>query len=247
MAKYIYKYRIELDDVKTSNQISNKAILKVLENAGGMHSDSVGQGLNHINETGTSWVLLAWKVKIIKRPTYNTEITINTWSRNSNRFYSYRDYEIYDENNELCIIATSKWTLINIKDGSLAEITPRIIEVYQDEENSVFEEKTIAKLREPESFENQIKYKTLRRDIDINNHVHNLYYLDFAYEALPEEIYRSEECNNIEIMYKKQIKLGEQISCLYTKQENQHIVTIKSEDEKNLHAIVKLYKLLERQ
>ena len=47
--------------------------------------------------------------------------------------------------------------------------------------------------------------------------------------------------NNIEIIYKTQIKLGDKIVCLYTKEENKHIVTIKSEDEKTLHAIVELY------
>lgn len=241
MSIYKCKYRIGLNDVKTSNKITNKAILKVLENAGGMHSESVNQGLNSMEKTGTSWVLLAWKVKVIKRPTYNMELTINTWARNSNRVSSYRDYEIYDENNELCIIATSKWTLINIKDGSLAEITPSLLDLYKEEEKCVFEDKNITKLREPATHELETKYKILRRDIDINNHVHNLYYLDFAYEALPEQMYSKEEFDNIEIMYKKQIKLGDEIVCMYSKEENENIITIKSDDEKNLHAIIKLY------
>ena len=83
--------------------------------------------------------------------------------------------------------------------------------------------------------------KVIKRDIDINNHVHNLYYLDFAYEALPEDVYRADECNNIEVMYKKQIKLADEIVCLYAKEENENIVSIKSKDKKILHAIVKLY------
>ena len=84
-------------------------------------------------------------------------------------------------------------------------------------------------------------YKVIKRDIDINNHVHNLYYLDFAYEALPEDVYRADECNNIEVMYKKQIKLADEIVCLYAKEKNENIVSIKSKDKKILHAIVKLY------
>ena len=67
------------------------------------------------------------------------------------------------------------------------------------------------KLKEPETIDREIRYKVQRRDIDINKHVHNLYYLDFAYEALPEEIYENCEFNNIEIMYKKQIKLNNEI------------------------------------
>ena len=58
---------------------------------------------------------------------------------------------------------------------------------------------------------------------------------------LPEEIYEKDEFNNIEIMYKKQIKLNNEIKCLYTKEQEQSIVTIKSADNKLLHAIIKLY------
>ena len=63
----IYKctYRIGLTDVRMSNNMTNKSILKVLENAGGMHSEEVGYGLNSIEKTGLSWVFLGWKVKVI--------------------------------------------------------------------------------------------------------------------------------------------------------------------------------------
>ena len=123
----------------------------------------------------------------------------------------------------------------------MAELTPEIINLYKREDKSVFEERNMPKLKEPASAISKISYPILRSDIDINNHVHNLYYLDFAYEALPEDVYRAEECDNIEIMYKKQIKLGDKMICKYSKENNEHIISIKSEDESVLHAIVKLY------
>ena len=97
------------------------------------------------------------------------------------------------------------------------------------------------KLKEPTTIIRKQEYKAQRRDIDINKHIHNLYYLDYAYEVLPEEVYEAPECNNIEIMYKKQIRLNDEFKCLYTKEKNQNIVTMKSEDENTLHAIIKLY------
>ncbi len=49
----------------------------------------------------------------------------------------------------------------------------------------------------------------IRKDIDINKHMHNLYYLDLAYEALPDEIYNKRPFDYVRITYKKEIKLGE--------------------------------------
>ena len=199
MAIYKCKSRIGLEDVGYSNKITNKAIIKILENAGGMHSESLNLGLNSIEITGFSWILLGWKVKVIVRPRYNEELTVNTWGRESNRAFTYRDYELYDESGNLCIIATSKWAIVDIKNGHLAEITPELIEPYKCEEKKVFNSDYSFKLKEPETIDREIRYKVQRRDIDINKHVHNLYYLDFAYEALPEEIYENCAFNNIEI------------------------------------------------
>ena len=36
-------------------------------------------------------------MNVIKRPIYNEELTINTWGRDSNRIFTYRDYEIYKQ------------------------------------------------------------------------------------------------------------------------------------------------------
>lgn len=241
MAIYTCKERIDLEDVGYSNKITNKAILKILENAGARQSEAVHFGLNDMENVGFSWILLGWKVQVLKRPIYNEELTVKTWGRDANRIFTYRDYEIYDENNELCTIATSKWAIVDIKAGKLKELTSDIIGKYQCEPKKVFEQDYTLKLKEPETVISKQIHKAQRRDIDINKHIHNLCYLDYAYEALPDEIYEQNECNNIEIMYKKQIKLGDEFECMYTMENNENIITLKSADENTLHAIVKLY------
>lgn len=70
--------------------------------------------------------------------------------------------------------------------------------------------------------------------------MHNLNYLKLAYEALPEEVYYSKEKDNVRIMYKHQILLGDKVKCYYTNIENKDIITIKSKDDSILHAIVEL-------
>ena len=241
MAIYKCKYRIGFTDIDKNNLIKNRAIIKILENAGGMHSDSIKCGYTDIEETGKGWVILAWKIKVLSRPKYNTEVETHTWVRDINKIFTYRDYKMYDEDGNLAVIATSKWAMIDVKRGKIAEITSKIEKDYQPEDISVFEERKIDKLAEPETVILKRDCPVLRGDIDMNGHVHNVNYLNYAYETLPAEVYENETLNNIEIMYKRQIKLGDKIVCFYTKENNKHIVTIKSEDEQTLHAIVELY------
>lgn len=241
MAIFENKYTIGITDVEESNLITNKAVIKILENAAGMQSEEAGYGLNQIEQTKLSWILLSWKVKILARVKYNSEISVKTWARDSNKVFTYRDYEIYDEFGKLIAVASSKWALININKKSLAKLPADMEEKYKPETKRVFEDIDIAKLKEATNYTRKIECEIFRNQIDVNEHVHNLYYLDFAYEALPEEVYKNEKFNNIEIMYKKQIKYNDKIKCLYSKENNKHIIAIKSEDEKTLHAIINLY------
>ena len=89
-----------------------------------------------------------------------------------------------------------------------------------------------------------MEYTIQRKDIDINGHVHNTYYLDFAYEILPNEIYDNCNFDNLEIMYKKETKLGETIKCFYTKIANSHYIVMKTNDEKSIHCIVRLNEII---
>lgn len=141
---------------------------------------------------------------------------------------------------ELCTIATSKWTLIHLEKG-LMRFTDELVEKYQTENKCVFDNYNFDKLKEPENSKLTFEYTVQRRDIDINNHMHNICYLDLAYEALPKDIYENTSFDNIEIMYKTGALLGEKVKCYYSNTDNEHIVTIKSEDETKLHAIIKLY------
>ena len=90
----------------------------------------------------------------------------------------------------LICIASSKWALIDVNSKSIAKITENVINRYEAENKSVFNENDIEKIKQPEiSTTSCFEFKVQRRDIDVNEHMNNVYYLDYAIEALPENIY----------------------------------------------------------
>lgn len=190
---------------------------------------------------GLTWALLNWKLQVFNRPKYGENINIKTWAQYTNKFYSYRDFEVWDSKNNLIAIATSKWVLIDINKQGIIKIEEDLINQYNPEEKSVFNILELPKLKEPNFSSNNFSYTAKRWDIDVNKHMHNLNYLNLAYELLPEDVYNNNELNNIEIMYKKQVKLGETVNCFYSFSENSHFVTIKNNIDSSINAIVKMF------
>ena len=238
---YTDEFKMELKVIVKKNKIKNRAILEILENVAAYHSDNVNFGANEIGETKQAWILLDWKLEVLNRPTYGQTLTVNTWGRGMKKFFTRRDYEVYDENENLCAIATSKWSLIDIEKEKIERLTPEIINKYEPEEKSVFPDEKLGKLEVPTDFENCIDYKVIRKDIDINKHMHNLYYLDLAYEAMPEEVYNQRPFDHVRITYKKEIKLGDELCCKYTKQNEKHIIVIENKNTNVLHSIIEIY------
>ena len=73
-------------------------------------------------------------------------------------------------------------------------------------------------------------YTVSRRDIDLINHMHNIYYLDLAYEVLPEDVYEKRPFNEIRITYKHEIVLGDKIECKYSYYNGSHVVILEKDN-----------------
>ncbi len=236
-----HEFTVGLSDINQLNELSNSFFLRYLEDIAGFHSEMVGYGITDMKNTRRSWILLAWKVEIKNRPLVNDTLTIKTWSRSIDKFYAFRDFEVKNQYDETIAIATSKWLFVDIDKSKLVKVTNEVIDAYKQENISVFNEYDLPKLTEPEnSYISEINFKITRNMIDINKHLHNIYYLDIAKEALPEDIAFSNELNSFDVMYKKEIKLGDMIKAFYTKQEDYHYVVIKDQEESIIHAIIRL-------
>lgn len=239
---YTKKFNVNFSDVGENNELTNKGILRLMQEISGIHSDLFGYGVNDTSKTGLAWIILNWKLKVFSRPIWNTEVTLKTWAKWEKHIYSCRDIEMYDDKNNLIAIATSKWILFDITSNSIFKPTPQIKELFPNVNKSVFKEELIDKLKEPEDSSFVTEYTVQRRDIDTNHHVNNLYYLDYAYEALPLDVFKNIDFSNVEIMYKHQATLANTLSlfCSHSS-DNEYIITIKDKSDGTLHAIVKLY------
>ena len=242
MAVFTYKYKIKYSDVGTDNTITLKALVDTLQEAAISHSEDSGYGVNNIPNTHLAWLLLNWKVEIKSYPILNDTIIVKTWPRLFDKLYSYRDFEVYDKNNNLLAIASSKWFAIDTQNKKIRKLTPEITQAYGEPvTKSVFNETFSEKIKIPKQLKLNFNYTIQRRDLDTNKHVNNLHYIDYALETLDENIFNNTTFYNLEILYKKEIMIKENIKCYYSLENNKHIVTINNGEDSIDHAIIKLY------
>lgn len=240
--KFEKEFTVGIREVGMKNELTNYGFLSFLEDIATLHSDTVGYGVKDVSTKKGAWILLEWDLEVKKRVPFGEKLNVITYAVTPDKlsFHTYRNFEIYHRN-ELIATATSKWVFYNFELNKITKLNSDIIQLFNPEGNAAESEAKLTKLKEPDSYTNIYEYEVKRADIDVNKHVNNLNYLRLAYEMLPEDVYFGEELNHLRIMYKRQIKLGDKIKCYYSYENNKHIVTIKSEDEKTLHAIIELW------
>lgn len=233
-------FYVGYSDINKDFRLSNTAILKFFENSACMHSTYAGDGMK---TSASRWFLKSYHVKIHNRPEHEEKVTACTWSRGTKGVSASREFEIYDEKGNLSITGISNWVRVNAETLKPERVDMELFSAYESEpERTNFDYLWIEKLKEPEEYISEKEFYIDRNFIDANNHVNNVFYLDLAILALPEEIYEKGEADEFEIMYRKAIKYGERIKCLFSETESAYFVTIKSADLSEVHAEVMLYK-----
>lgn len=236
-------YRTSFAHTGIKNVLTNKSFLSLMENLAGAHSAFCHFTFADLAKDNLSWVILNWKLQVFERPKADENLTIKTWGRFHNKLFIIRDFKVFNDNNELVAIASSKWCLVDTTIGKIAKIPEDIENIYHGFcDESVFNIEDLPRLAVPKSepIDNDT-YKIRRFDLDINKHVHNLNYLNFAYEVLPFDVFIGDELNNVEISFKKEIKYGETIKSYLYEEDNGYTIVIRSCDDTIIHAIIKLY------
>lgn len=238
----IYKqtHTIGIEEINSQCEATNRALLVAMENIACAYSANIGYGARDIKTKKRAWILLQWKMQVLKRPFYNEKVEIITWSRNIDKLFAYRDYEIRYENGELLAIGTSKWLLMDTERKRPVRITEDVMKLYENENKSVFE-KNEDKIQYDENRLKTVKcqpYTLLRRDFDMHGHMHNINYLDMVYEILPQDVYDTVDFNTVHIEYKKQILPNTMVYCKYYKEGCTHYVV--AESDEGIHSIIVL-------
>lgn len=220
-----------VEDIGANLKMNNRGFLRIFQEVANIASTQIGFGITQTEATHFTWVILYWRLEILKRPEYEDELTVKTWATFSKKIYSIRNFELY-VGDELVARADSKWTLVDTESHKVLKIPEEMMEKYGVVEERVFPEDLKEKFVMPEDIDNSFVYKIMKRDLDANHHVNNLSYLSIASEIVPNEII--DNATFLSIVFKKEITYNDTIECYY----KDNIVYIYNSENDTFHGAV---------
>ncbi|MBO5122712.1 MAG: hypothetical protein J6B99_06065 [Oscillospiraceae bacterium] len=231
---YTEQFYVGYSDCGADMTLSNTALLRYFENIASMHGAAVGDSPL---EVPYRWVLLSYHVCVLRRPKFNSRVTLKSWNRAVKGVTSCREFELYDENGDLICTAISNWVRVDAETGKLQRLGEAVAEQYGSEARGNFDSPWIPKLKEAAVYDVEKRYMVERNFIDANRHMNNVCYLDLANCVLPQAVWDKGESNTFSIHYRKASYYGEELTCCYGEEENTAIVAVKG-GEGDVRAVV---------
>ena len=200
------------------------AILTAMQEVAVVQSNLLGCGREDLLKNRTAWVLSRCEVSMDTYPVIGDTVTVETFPTANRRWFFPRYYTFRNQKGSLLGCAGTLWVLLNLDDRKMvppgevaatlpdnSDLTPPMglpgpVEIVPDAEERVVS-------RMPGYF-----------DLDVNQHVNNTRYADWACDALGVERMRESCLATLRITFDAEIRPDQEISLHVTQGENSYRV-----------------------
>ena len=178
-------YKIDGREVDHRGQCRMSALLGFLQESGTSAATSIGLSHREMQEKYHGfWMLVRIWVELDKPILWDEDITIRTWHRPSKGATSYRDFDIY-RGGEHIGQAVSAWVLADVDTHRLIR-TDKIVE-FAEHGGGLGKTRTLSHLKLPAELEEVETRRLQYSEQDINGHINNTRYADYACDTLRME------------------------------------------------------------
>ncbi|MGN0979600.1 MAG: acyl-[acyl-carrier-protein] thioesterase [Candidatus Avoscillospira sp.] len=223
MAVFEFPTRVAYTDIDGQMALTLRGAMTMMQEAAIVHAAQRGYSIYDIPRTHVIWMLVQWRVRMVGRAMWNDDLVVETWPRSMARVTSDRDFLLRDVQGRTVAVGQSTWILVNTDTGRATRITPEIEAAFDLTDRDVFDT-PLAELPEGPG-ETTFRGAVQHRDLDTNRHMNNLVYLDYALQALPEDL-RDRSFPELGIRYSRQMRLGDEIQCVFHRGEGCHRVDL---------------------
>lgn len=223
-------------------RVTIQSVCNYLQEAAANHAHELGVSVAQLIEQQITWVLSRFHVRMYKYPFWRQQITVETWPSDKNQFYALRDFRLLNQKGEEIGIATSSWMLIDFNKRRPV-IMPDFIEGLKNTDQGRSLPDPFDKLPRMENIDSQKTFTVRLSDLDMNQHVNNVNYIEWGLEAVPAEIWQTHRLTDVEISYRAESVLGDRVisKCASTAQNEKLLVVhslVKEKDDKELSQMV---------
>lgn len=204
--KYKESFKIRATEVDFDQTATLRAICNLLQEVAGNHARELHFDITDLQENKLTWVLHRLCVKMDRYPDWRETITIQTWPSSGDGLRAYRDFLILDSDGYAIGKSLSYWLMMDIQSRRPTRIPDKILQMAPKDIDHVLPVSD-AYFSAIDSADSSQSFTVRKSDLDLNKHVNNVKYIEWALSCLPDE----HKVNEIDIKFMAEAVLGDTV------------------------------------
>jgi acyl-ACP thioesterase len=182
------QFELRYFEMNSFGEALSTTILTLLEETASDHCYSINHSLYDLEKQNIGWVLLSGVMKMERYPKYKEKITIRTWLSSYSLVKGFRENIIYDEQGKIIGVAKGQWVFFDILRRRPTRIYDGIKEKWSFYPEECIQYDIKKKIEPIDHGKLTKEFRVNRFDIDSNQHVNNIRYLQWMMESIPNEV-----------------------------------------------------------
>jgi acyl-ACP thioesterase len=222
---------------------STTTILTLLEETAADHCYSINHSLYDLEKQNIGWVLLSGIMQMDRYPAYKEKITIRTWLSAYSTVKGFRENVIFDEQGHVIGKAKGLWVFFDINRRRPVQIFDAFREKWSFCNEECIQYDITKKIVPVDSVSHIKEFRVGRFDVDTNQHVNNIRYLQWLMESISEDISDNYYLSSIDGRFIAEAQLDDIIISFVEKDssDNSFIHTIKTHGNNKVCALAKTF------
>lgn len=209
---YSKNFSVQLHDINLHGVIKPSGFFNIFQSTSSEQSSSLGIPITELIKRKLTWVVSRYHLKVKAYPRWKDEVTVSTWRSEKNDRFAPREFEVKDKSDKQVAVATSSFMLIDLvsrKPVSPLEKFP----FYPILEKRVLHDdfKPLESFELPDS---ESYFQVRKHDLDVNRHVNNTLYIEWALESVPDDVFDGFLPTEIEVAFRGEAFYGDTVISL---------------------------------
>ena len=223
-------HTVSWEETTVDNHLSITSLNRVMLQAAVDHAEHLGFGFTNTSKEDLSWVLFRINIQINRLPAWKEKYQLFTWPSRVGALTAFREFEIKDERGRLLVVATSEWSVINLKTRRPRRMST-LEHLYDHLTPRIPLSKPFFKLDPKIEFEELFSVKIRYSDLDMNGHANAGKYFDWLSDAVFEQ-YGHNRMAFISFNYFQECLLGDVVSIQRSTDDSGYIRGFKTQTGK---------------
>lgn len=207
--KHIISAYVGSQDVDYNGVIRPSRMIAMLQEAGDSHLRSYGIDYQTmVNEDRQAFVVTRMTIEMYRDIRQYTDIAVRTWFDEGKSVNFPRSYDVVADG-EVVAKAYSNWGLIDLENGRFVRFKDHVYSNGPFEPNAVLEMPERFRISKELELEYDHSFTVRHAQIDMNNHMNNVMYIDPMWNAIPDA--GSYSIASLSIRFIHETLLGEEV------------------------------------